>query len=326
VPTILDQNFSVGVESTYGTTVAPTRAYEAQADDWAVTREDIPSVGMRPGLQGEFTDRQKTVVMGAEGTTTLHVLDRGLGLLLRGMLGVSSGPTQQGSTVAYLQTFTTSTASPAVHYTAQMQRVDSSDTTRAFTYPGATITEWTLSHEVGGLLELELGWDARTELTSVAAGAAVSPASAATFDWTELGVTVAGSEVCVTSVELNGVLGLKTDRRLMCATSGGLKRAPKRAAVPTITGTIQAEFEDLALYNRWVNNEIFAVVMTWTGAQIVSPHNFRLQVTLPACKFTGSTPVSSLTDLTTQPLPFKALFNGSDPMCTITYVSTDTAF
>jgi len=326
VPTILDQNFSVGVESVYGTTVALARAYEAQADGWSLTREDIPSVGMRPGLQGEFSDRQKTVVMGAEGTTTFHVLNRGLGLLLRGMLGTSAGPTQQASTIAYLQTFTTSAAPPAVHYTAQMQRVDSSDTTRAFTYPGATITGWTLLHEVGGLLELELGWDARTEVTNVAAGAAVSPAGATTFDWTQLGVTVGGTEACVTSIELAADLGLKTDRRLMCATTAGLKRAPKRAAVPTITGTIQAEFEDLTLYNRWVNNEIFAVVMTWTGAQIVSPHNFRLEVTLPACKFTGSTPESSLSDLTMQPLPFKALFNGTDPMCTITYMSTDTAF
>lgn len=325
MPTILDQNFSVGLESTYGTAVSLVRAFEAQSDGWTREQEDIPSVGMRPGLQGEASDRQKTIIMGATGSTTFNPLNKGLGYLLQGMLGTVTGPTQQAATIAYLSTFTTSTASPAKHYTAQMQRVDSADTTRAFTYPGATITEWTFTHEVGGLLELELGWDARTEVTNVAAGSAVSPSAATTFDWTQLAVTVDSTEVCVESIEVAGDLGLKTDRRLMCATSAGLKRAPKRAALPTITGNIRAEFEDLTLYNLFTAGTIVPIVFTWTGAQIVSGHNFQLTITLPACKFTGSTPESSLTDLTMQPLPFKALWDGSNPMCTITYKSTDTS-
>lgn len=321
---ILNQSFSLGREVTYGTTVALARAYEAQADGWTRIQEDLPSVGMRPGLQGEASDRQKTVVMGAEGSTTFNPLTRGLGLVLQSMLGTVTGPIQQASTIAYLTTVATGVGSPGVSYTAQMQRIDSTDTMRAFTYPGSVVTEWTLSHEVGGLLELELGWDARTELTNVAAGTAVSPADAATFDWTQLQATINGVEYCIESVEVSADLGLKTDRRLMCATSGGLKRIPKRAALPTITGTLQGEFDDLTLYNLYTAGTIVPIVLTWTGALIVGVHNFQLIVTLPACKLSGSTPEASLSELTMQSLPFRALWNQTNPMCTITYKSTDT--
>lgn len=322
---ILDQNFSVGLESTYGTAVSLSRAFEAKAHNFKRQQEDIPSVGFRPGLQTEFSDRQKTVVMGATGSTTFDVLNKGLGILLQGMLGTISGPTQQSATIAYLTTAATATASPAKYYTTQWQLADSSDTARNFTYVGSTITNWKFSHAVGGLLELELGWDCRNESTAVAAGSAVTPTTATTYDWTQLNVTVNGTETCVASIEVNGDLGLKTDRRLMCATSAGLKRAPKRAAVPAITGTIVSEFDDLTLHGLYTAGTIVPIVMTWTGAQIVSGQNYTLTITMPNCKLGGDTPEASISDMTMQPVPFKALYDGSSAACTITYKSVDVA-
>jgi hypothetical protein len=154
----------------------------------------------------------------------------------------------------------------------------------------------------------------------------VSPSTATTFDWTQLNVTVNGTETCLSNFELNADLGMKTDRRLMCTTSAGLKRAPKRAAVPTITGTLVSEFDDLTIYNLFRAGTIVPIVFTWTGALIVSGHNFQLTLTLPACKLEGDTPEASLTDMTMQPIPFKALYNQSAAMATLTYKSTDTSF
>lgn len=324
--TILDQSFQIGKESTYGTAVAMARAYEVKADGWKLQQESIPSIGMRPGLQGEGSDRQKTIVMGGTGTTSWDVLNKGAGLLLQALFGSSAGPTQQASTIAYLQTFATTTAAPADHYTTQMNRVDSSDTSRPFTALGSTVTAWSFKHAVGGLLTLDCTWDARTIVTSEAAGAAVSPTAATTFDWTQLNVTVNGTEVCLASFEVNGDLGLKTDRRLMCATSAGLKRQPKRAAVPTITGTLVSEFDDLTIYNLFTAGTIVPIVATWTGAQIVSGHNFQIIMTMPACKLIGDTPEASLTGMTMQPIPFKALYDQTNAMLTVTYKSTDTTF
>jgi hypothetical protein len=323
--TVLDQSFSVGKESTYGTAVALARAYEVKTDGWKRQQESLPSVGMRPGMQGEGSDRQKTINMGGSGTTSWDVLNKGAGLLFQAMFGSATGPTQQASTIAYLSTFATTTAAPDDYFTTQIQRVDSGDTVRSFTAVGCAITGWKLAHEVGGLLTLDIDWDARDIGTATGAGSAVSPSSATTFDWTQLNVTVNGTETCLKSFELNADLGLKTDRRLMCSTSAGLKRAPKRAAVPTFTGSFVSEFDDLTLYNLYTAGTIVPIVATWTGAQIVSGHNYQITLTLPACKFDGDTPEASLTDMTMQPMQFRALYDQSSALATLTYKSTDTA-
>ena len=49
-------------------------------------------------------------------------------------------------------------------------------------------------------------------------------------------------------------------------------------------------------------------------------------VTLPVCKWTGSTPVASLDDLTTIELPYTVLFNGTAPAVTITYQTNSGSF
>jgi len=329
--TILDQNFQLGVESTYGTFATPTRAFEAKGDTWKLEQDDLPSVGMRPGMQGAYDDRLKTIIMGATGTLQFDVLTKGAGLLLQAMLGSTTGPTQLGATAAYKSTHTTATADPGISYSVQMQRVDTGDTLRAFTYLGAVVTSWKLSHSVPGLLVADIDFDARTSNTSEAAASAVSPTGAASFDWTQCAVTIdsggGAAEFCVESVEIEADLGMKTDRRLMCSASAGLKKQPRRAAVPSFTGTLVGEFEDLTEYALFTAGTLCDIVVTWTGAEIdPNPYDYELKVTMPSCKFMGdANPEASLDDITKQPLPFKAYYDGSNPMCTVEYTSTDTA-
>ena len=322
--TQLDQNFQLAEESTYGTFVAPTRAFEAKGDDFKREQEDLPSVGMRPGMQGKGSDRLKTIEMGATGTLTFDVLNKGFGLLLQAMLGTASGPTVVTG-AAYQSTFATATSDPGLSFSCQMQRVDTGDTLRPFSYLGCVVTGWKLSHAVGGLLEAEINFDGRQTVTSESAAAATSPASASTYDWTQLTATIGGSEFCIEDMELSADLGMKTDRRLMCS-GGGLKKQPRRNAVPTITGALNGEFEDLTEYNLWTAGTLSEIVFTWTGEEILSGHNYSITVTLPNCKFTGdANPVSSLDDITKQPMPFEAFYDQSSAMCTIVYKSTDTS-
>jgi len=327
--TVLDQSFQLGVESTYGTAVAMSRAYEAQGDGFKLEQEDLPSIGMRPGMQGEFSDRQKTITMGAGGTLDFDVLNEGFGLLLQAMFGTSTGPTQQAATAAYKSTHTTATDDPDTSYTTQIQRVDIGGTLRSFTQPGSVITGWRLSHTVPGLLVASIDFDAQTQVTSEAAGSAVTPTGATTYDWTQCAVTIdsggGAAAYCVESVELTADLSMKTDRRLMCAASGGLKEQPKRNGVPSFTGVLNGEFEDLTEYALFTAGTICDIVITWTGAEIESPYNYELKLTLPSCKFTGDTPEASLDEITKQPLPFKALWDGTNALATCEYTSTDTA-
>ena len=119
---ILDQVVQVGVESTYGTAVAPTRAFEAKADTWARDVEYIESVGFRKDQQTIRSDRHDTISIGATGSIEVDVLNKGMGLLLQHALGGSSGPTQQGGTAAYKSTFETNDVGPATSYTVQVAK------------------------------------------------------------------------------------------------------------------------------------------------------------------------------------------------------------
>ena len=85
---ILDQIIQVGVESTYGTAVAPTRAYEIKADTFTRDVEYIDSIGFRRDQQTLRSDRSDTISLGATGSLEMDVMDKGLGLLLQHALGM----------------------------------------------------------------------------------------------------------------------------------------------------------------------------------------------------------------------------------------------
>lgn len=319
---ILDQAILVGKETTYGTPATLSRAFEAQADTWQRTQEALESVGMRASQQTMRSDRRRQINMGAEGSIELHALSSGLGLLLEGVFGTVTGPTQIGATAAYTSTFATSTDATDVSYTIQKLVAANTGTLTPFTYHGAVVTEFEVSQDVGGFLTVTFSFDSEDEDASTAAGTPTYPSTGTPFDWTQVALTVAGATICPTSFNFSANMGLKTDRRFLC--NGGLKSRPKRTAMPEYTGELTAEFEDTTQYARFVAGEVFPIVATWTGASI-DTENEVLSLTLPACQYDGNTPEASLDDMSMQTLPFKVLFNGTDAAATVAYTSVDTA-
>tara|TARA_R110000744_G_scaffold78022_1_gene154008 strand:- start:1420 stop:2391 length:972 start_codon:yes stop_codon:yes gene_type:complete len=319
---ILDQAILVGKEGTYGTPATLSRAFEAQADTWQRTQEALESVGMRAGQQTLRSDRRRQINMGAEGSIEMDALSSGLGLLLEGVFGSTTGPTQIGATAAYTSTFATTTDASNISYTIQKLVATNSGVLNPFTYHGAVITDFELSQDVGGFLTVKFDFDSEDEDKSTAAGTPTYPSTGSPFDWTQVALTVAGTPICATSFNFSANMGLKTDRRFLC--NSGLKSQPKRAAMPEYTGEINAEFEDTTQYDKFVAGEIFEVTATWTGAAI-DTENEVISLTLPACQYDGSTPEASIDDMTMQSLPFKVLFNGTDAAATLAYTSVDTA-
>jgi hypothetical protein len=118
-------------------------------------------------------------------------------------------------------------------------------------------------------------------------------------------------------------MGLKTDRRFL--RNSALKSQPKRAAVPEYTGELTAEFADATQYDAYVAGTIFSVTATWVGAEIDAGEFNTFSITMPACQYDGTTPEAALEDMTMQTLPFKVLYDGSNPAVTISYTSADTA-
>lgn len=316
MPCILSTAILIGKETTYNVYATPTIGVEGQADSFKAAQEEIHSTGFSAGMHAKRADRVVTIDMGGDGSLEFDVLNKGLEVLLPGWLGEFTNAAAGG---AWLNTATSNDCGSPCSYTIQVQRTDIAGTTHAFSHTGCVITGWTLKNDVGGLLTATNTFDFAEVTLAQPASVPVYTADAKPFGWHQGVVTVNGVQVDALSAEVNADLGMNTGRRFIRGTAA--KKEPLRGAVPTFTGSISSEFESAALYELWRGGGTVPITMEWTGDEIAAPEHYRLKVTLPACRLTGSSPETSLTDVPKQDLPFEVLWDGVAPAVTIEVVS-----
>lgn len=320
----LDTAILLGKESTYGTPVSLTDSYEGKADTWKREQEILSSDGFRGGAHTKRSDRRTVVNMGGTGSLEIDILNKGFGFLAQAMFGTVSGPTQNDATTAYTSTHQTATDAPGDSYTVQVQRVGAtSGTVQSFTHHGAVVTGWTITQEVGGYLMVNLDFDFEDVDTLTADGTPSYPSGTTPFDWTQVVVSVDGTNTDVSSFELTGDLGLKTDRRFLRGSA--LKKQPTRSAVPIFSGSMGGEFLDTTLYDHWVAGDIVPIIATWTGATIEGAYSYEFKLTMEACQLTGESPEASVEEIASQPVTFDVLYDGTNPAVKLEYTSTDTS-
>ena len=324
---ILDAAIMVGLESTYGTPATLTRAYEGKADTFQREQARLESIGFRAGTQGLRSDRVVTVPMGGAASIEVDVMNKGMGLLLGGLLGSKTGPAQQAATAAYLQTYATTAAAPADSLTMQMLRPELESGTQAYTYHGAKATGWKLAQSTEGLLALTVDYDFEDTDTSTGAGTPAYIASQTPFDWSQCTVTLDpdGSPEVLDAMDASfeADLALKTNRRYLRGSA--LKKEPVRTGIPRYTGEIKLDLTNTDRYAEWTGQTVVDIELKWTGANIEGAHDHYVAVRMPACNWTNANPVASLSETPIQTLPFEALFDGTNDQVTLTYMSTDTA-
>lgn len=321
---VLDAQLHIGVETTYGTAVTPTRSFEPYADNAKRTQEFLESAGMRAQMETIRSDRRREVNMGGEDSLEFDVMNKGFGMLFQSMLADST-VAQIGATTAYLQTHQSTHEASDTPLTVQWGRPPISGSVIPFTFQGGMVTSWTLSQNVGELLKLTLEMDYQDSTTGTSLASAAYPSSTTPFGWDDATVLVNSTAVDVSSFSLTYDNMLNVDRRFLRGTV--LKKQPYRAGVPVITGEIQVEFTSTTQYNTFINGTVIPLSATWSSGTIEGTYTYQLAVTLAAVQYDGdANPVVSLDDLPRQPLPFKVLDNGTDPAVKIEYRSTDTAF
>jgi len=321
----LDGAIHIGKESTYGTPVSLTRSFEGHGDSFKREQERLVSSGMRSDYEGERSDRVVTVNMGGTGSLELDVMNKGMGMLVEGLLGAVSGPTIVGATTQYSQAHTSEQAGTADSYTIQVVRplVDNS-TPQAFTHHGCKVTGWGLSQDVGGLLVANVDYDFEDVDISTATATAAYPAAQTPFAWTDAVVEIGGSAYAYTdSFTFNADLGMKTDRRYLAAST--LKSEPVRVGSPSFTGSLSGDFDATTRYAEWVAGTLVDINVKWTGAVIESGYNYEFEIDIPNCQWTGESPTASRSETTRQTMPFVVLHDGTNPMVTVNIKSTDTA-
>ena len=324
---ILDTFVSVAKETGgYGTaTTSSARAFESKNDDFQRDVEYIESVGFRKDMQTIRSDRHTTISTGATGSIEMDIQNKGLGLLLQGALTTATSPVQLGATSGYKSTYESGDALSSVSYTVQVGKADTAGSLQSFTYEGSQITGWSIGQELGNNASMTFNFDCENEQNSTALATPSYPASTTPFNWTNATIEIDDSAISTfTSFSLDADLAADTARRFLKGSA--TKSQPKMNGVPSYTGSISGEFAAMAQYEAFCNGTVMKIEFILTGSEIESPYNYVFHVTMPACKFTGSTPVASLDSLSSVDLPFIALDNGTDAAVKIEVTSTDTSF
>lgn len=303
----LDHQVGYAVESVYGTPVTPTRfvEWDLDASEHAYDPKRIQGSGMQVGGGGfNRADRSVSVIGQSSLTLGLDMQSKGLGTLLKALVGTGVSTLVSGT--AYQQLFTTNLTG-ALLDSLTMQygivRSDSGGTVDPYTYPGCTCTGFELSCEVGNVVKLKAEFDAQPPATATALATASYPSLFAPFHFGQGAVTIGGVVTNPTTSALaSGGTAVTSARGATLSVDNGANtdrwrfggrnqpRTGKRSAKIKTT----LEYDSATIRDALLGHSTVPVTVTWTSTEALSVGFAQLQIVAPACKIpSGSFPQPS---------------------------------
>ena len=323
----LGGQFGFGPETTYGTTVTPTRFLPPIKAELKAKPMFTMGMGIAAGQFIDAGSQRVLTTHDGNGAVELELQTAGFGLLLQALMGSTVTPVQQATTAAYLQTHVLNGDSLGKNLTLQVGVPDTQGVVRPYTLAGGKVTDCTFSFDIKATGPILTSWtfDGQ-DVVETQALAAASYVQSRAFVGTDVTIKagVFGSEVQVDGVpkvDVKFTRPMKLDRQYLG--NQGRKREPITNGRIAVTGTITADFVDKTLWaDRFLANASFSLVISATGVLIASTFYQNLTITLPQCFIDGDTPVLSNMDVVNGAFPFRCLFDGTHQP-TITYTSTD---
>lgn len=207
------------------------------------------------------------------------------------------------------------------------------------TYSGCKVVSWEFSLRDQETPQLSLTLDGKDEDVATPLTAASYLAGASVFDFSQAtlrfggtatrnaGVTtVAGGVAAATiinEITIAGEAPMATER--FGLGNAGLKSEQIENDIPTITGSLGAEFNRAELYDAFSQNTTQAIELELVGGVIgASAQNDRLVITLPACKMKGASPQVGGPDIITMSTDFEAYHDEVNPPIQVRIVSAGT--
>lgn len=319
IPSGLSAQLMTGEEAVYGTPVVTDRAYEFRSEALQLEIARIESSALRAGTRVQRSDRWAAGQRSVSGDITMELGNKGFGRWWKHALGAvaTSQPDAAGTPSVYKHTFTPGDL--PIGQTIQVGRPDVGGTVRAFTYHGCVVAGWTLEWSVGELATLACSILGEDEDTTTALAVASYPAGLAVMPFTQGTLTVAGEEMQVSSLSLQGSNALAEERYFL---GSALRKRPEEIGLREVTGTVEPEFESLVAYNRFVAGEEAALVLASVGGTIAGAFKYQTTVTANV-RFDGQTPNVGGPEIVTNPLPIKVVDNGVTSI-KVEYQTTDT--
>jgi len=177
-----------------------------------------------------------------------------------------------------------------------------------FTYRGMKVNQMSLNCSVGEPLTATFSFLGKLEEQSQADPTTVTSISSLnplTFD--EGAITIDGTSQEVQGFSLTVNNNLIEDK----GTMGSVYRAAiPRSGFRDVNGSLNLEFDDLGLYNKYVNGTTAALKFSFTSDDLaVTGKAYSLVIDCPKVVFTGSTPTVSGPDLIFYDQPFISLYD-----------------
>lgn len=337
----LDAQVGFKNESVVGTEVVVDHFLEFDNEDFKETPTWLEGEGIRAGRKFKRDARVGVARYDVNGKLDIKVPNKGLGLLVKQMLGSSATPTVIGATTAYQQIHI-----PGDHVgmsaTFQVGRPEpGTGTVRPFTYRGCKCTQWEFSVSDGDHCKLSTTWDGWRETTATALATASYASGAGLFNFShgslKLGGTAATagspSQITVTSgVAVAAIINQVTIRgeNPMAAERYGIGNAGTKSEqlendYPTITGSLDAEFSKVELYDVFKASTSVALELAFSFGDAGGANPYLLSFIAPKIKLKDASPSVDGPGLVRMSTEFEVYDDEVNAPLQVKLVSTDTA-
>lgn len=292
-------------ETTVGTAVTVNTFLPLVSESIQRTEAFTESEGIRAGRLVRGSDEWNSGNVTIAGDIGLELYTKSIRPLFKAMFGAEAEDT----------TNTTYTYTPADLYgvalTTQIGRPDVGGTVRPFTYAGTKVMSWEIACAQGEIATL--GLTVQTCLVDETTGVNLATASYASglrsFKFSGASLVLDGTTTNVTQLTISGDNALEARFFLGSRYSA----EPVQTGLRTYGGALQAEFESLTAYQRFVNHTEAGIVAKFTSG------SSELTITMNA-RFDGETPNVSGRGIVQQPLPFTCVADTTSDASAITVV------
>jgi len=335
----LDAQVGVKLETTVGTAVTVDKFPEFNSEGFEFDPSFIEPEGLRAGVKFKRGSRLVQSRKQVTGSLEMNHATRLMGTFWKLALGSSVTTPTLVLGSAYKQVHQTGDLI-GKSATIQVGRPEpvSPYTTRAHTYSGCKVTGWEFSVSDNETAKFSLDFDGWDEATATALATASYVAGVEEFNFSQctaftLGGTISGttelavggSPTAVTSV-VNSI-SLKGDNALATERYGlgnaGLKKEQLENGIPTITGTLEAEYSQSEFYTPFKANTSTTLRILFEGSVISGTDKNTLEFIMPMIKIKKVTPKVDGPDIVKAAVEFEVYADGTNNPFQVKLISAD---
>jgi len=296
----LSAQLGIKAEATWGTPVTVDRFYEFSSESLLWSPTWVEGQGLRAGATYKRDTRTQQTRFTVSGDITMeHVFKGGMGLLWKHALGSGiTVPTQIAATTAWKQAHHPKDKT-GLGFTVQVGRPEPSGTVRAHTYEGVKVTGWEFSVSDQERAQLQLTCDGQDESTATGLAAATYDTGLETFVSKDSNQLLLGATIGVTANEftvtggtapagivrsftLRGENPMATERHGLG--NSGVKSEQIENDIPTITGTLAAEYTQADYYTTFKAGTSTSLVLRLQRGDAGTGNPYELRFILPKIK------------------------------------------